>query len=107
MNELKQMMLDLQRNENKESESYPNVSSMPTDNFEREKNLTKSAICTIKRHERRKRLRRDIYQKKQDTNKRYIKNLSNLQLTQALINLLSRDLKFIPTSVTNESHIRT
>ena len=70
--------------------------------------LTKSAICTIKRHERRKKLRRDIYQKKkQDTNKRYIKNLSNLELTQAQMSLLSRGLKFIPTPVTNESHIRT
>ena len=34
---LKQMMLDLQKNETKESESYPNVSFMSTDNFEREK----------------------------------------------------------------------
>ena len=42
-----------------------------------------------------------------DTNKRYIKNLSNLELTQAQRNLLSRWLKFIPTPVTNESHIRT
>ena len=64
MNELKQMMLDLEKNKNKESESYPNVSLMSTDHFEREKNPTKSAICTIKRHERRKKLRRDIYQKK-------------------------------------------
>ena len=70
------------------------------------KRHTKSAIYTIKRHERRKKLRRDIYQKKQETNKRYIKNLSNLELAQAQINLLSRGLKFIPTHVTNESHIR-
>ena len=58
------MMLDLQKNENEESESYPNVHYMSTDNFQRGKTLTKSAICTIKRHERRKKLRRDIYQKK-------------------------------------------
>ena len=44
---------------------------------------------------------------KQDTNIRYIKNLSILELTQAQINLLLRGLNFIPTSVTNESHIRT
>ena len=107
MNELKQMMLNLEIYENKESESYPNVSFMSMDHFEREKTHTKSAICTIKHHERRKKLRHDIYQKKQETNKRYIKNLSNLELTQAKINLLSRGLKFIPTRVTNESHIRT
>ena len=45
--------------------------------------------------------------KKQDTNKRYIQNLSNLERTQAQMNLPSRGLKFIPTPVTNESHIRT
>lgn len=41
MNELKQMMLDLQKNETKESESYPNVSFMSTDNFQREKHRIK------------------------------------------------------------------
>ena len=42
MNELKQMMLDLQKNETKESESYPNVSFMSMDNFEREKHRIKA-----------------------------------------------------------------
>ena len=42
MNELKQMMLDLQKNETKECESYPNVSFMSTDNFEREKHRIKA-----------------------------------------------------------------
>lgn len=41
MNELKQMMLDLQKNETKESESYLYVSFMFTDNFEKEKPLIK------------------------------------------------------------------
>ena len=66
-----------------------------------------SRLFCIRAFSWRKKLRRDIYQKKQDTNKRYIKNLSNLELTQAQINLLSRGLKFIPTPVTNETHIRT
>ena len=105
MNELEKMMLDLQKNENRESECYPVVSFMSTVSFEREKTLTKSAICTIKRHERSKSL--GAIRKKQDTNKRYIKNLSNLELTQAQINPLSRGLKFIPTPLTNESHIGT
>ena len=39
--------------------------------------------------------------------KRYIKNLSNLELTQAQMNLISRGLQFIPTPLTNERHIRT
>ena len=79
---------------------------MSTSHFEREKTPTKSAIGTIKRHERRKKLRRNIYQVKQETNKRFIKNLSNFELTQAQISLLSRGLKSIPTPVTNESDIR-
>ena len=79
MNELKQMMLDLEKNENKESESYPNVSSMSTDHFEREKSLTKSAICTIKRHERRKKLRRDIYQINR-------KQISDISKTSQILN---------------------
>ena len=79
---------------------------MSASHFEREKTPTKSAIGTIKRHERRKKLRRNIYQVKQETNKRFIKNLSNFELTQAQISLLSRGLKSIPTPVTNESHIR-
>ena len=61
-------------------------------------------IHTKKRNERRKKLRRDIDQKTLESQKRYIKNLSDFELTRDQINLLSRGLKFIP--VTNESHIR-
>ena len=66
-----------------------------------------SRLFCIRAFSWRKKLRRDIYQKKQDTNKRYIKNLLEVELTQAQINLLSMGLKFIPTPLTNESHIRT
>ena len=38
--------------------------------------------------------------------KQYIKNLSNQQLTDGQITLLSRGLKFIPTLVTKENFIR-
>ena len=105
MNELKQMMLDLQKNETKESEAYLYVSFMSTDNFEKEKPLIKvpSALSNAMKGE--KRLGAIFIRKLQDTNKRYIKNLSNLELTQAQMNLLSRGLKFIPTPVTNETHI--
>ena len=40
------MMLDLQKNETKESEPYSYVSFMSTDNFEREKPLIK-APCVL------------------------------------------------------------
>ena len=107
MNELKQMMLDLYKNETKESKSYPNVSFICTDNFEREKPLIKVPSALLNAMKREKSLGAIFIREKQDTNKRYIKNLSNLDLTQAQMNLLSRGLKFIPTPVTNETHIRT
>ena len=54
MNEPKQMMLDLQKNETKGSEFYPNVSFMSTDNFEREMPLVKarSALLNAMKGER-------------------------------------------------------
>lgn len=81
---------------------------MSTDNLEREKSLIKapSALSIAMKGEK-SLCEIFIRKKKQDTNKRYIKNLSNLELTQAQMNLLSRGLKFIPTLVTNETHIRT
>ena len=41
-----------------------------------------------------------------ESRKQYIKNLSNEQLTDKQITLLSRGLKFIPTPVTKENLIR-
>ena len=80
---------------------------MSTDNFEKEKPLIKvpSALSNAMKGE--KSLGAIFIRKLQDTNKRYTRNLSNLELTQAQMNLLSRGLKFIPTPVTNEAHIRT
>ena len=37
---------------------------------------------------------------------KYVKNLSNLELTNDQINLLSRGLKFVPTPITNETALR-
>jgi hypothetical protein len=105
MDELKQMMLNIQKEQNKESESYPKVSFLPTDHSKRER-VPKRVIRTKKRNERRKKLRRDIDQKTLESQKQYIKNLSDSELTRDQINLLSRGLKFIPTPVTNASHIR-
>ena len=41
-----------------------------------------------------------------ESRKKHIKNLSNEQLTDEQITLLSRGLKFIPTPVTTENNIR-
>ena len=80
---------------------------MSTDNFEREKPLIK-APCALSNAMKGEKSLGAIFirkKKKQDTNNRYIKNLSNLEPPQ--MNLVSRGLKFIPTPVTNETHIRT
>ena len=60
---------------------------------------------------RKRKERRKIKDKKRSFNaiesrKQYIKNLSNEQLTDKQITLLSRGLKFIPTPVTKENLIR-
>ena len=80
MNELKQMMSELQRNRNKESESYPTLCSLSTVHSKGEKGITKRVFCNKKYKERRKTLRRDINQKKMESMRRYIKNLSNYEL---------------------------
>ena len=41
-----------------------------------------------------------------ESHRRHIRNLSNEQLTDEQITLLSRGLKFIPTPVTTENNIR-
>ena len=99
MNELKQMMVDLQKNETKESESYPNVSFMSTDNFEREKPRIKAPSALSNAMKGEKSLGAILIRKKKNRIQISDTNLSNLKLTQAQMNLLSRGLKFIPTPV--------
>ncbi len=106
MKELQQMLLDIKKDQNKESESYPNVSFMSTVHTKRE-GVPKRAICTKKRNERRKKLRCDIDQKTLESKKPYIKNLSDYELTRDQINLLSRGLKFIPTPVVSPLNVIT
>ena len=53
-----------------------------------------------------KKTRKDIRAMKTESNRKYIKNLSNLELTNDQINLLSRGLKFVPTPTTNETALR-
>ena len=48
----------------------------------------------------------DISKKTMESKKARIKNLSDYDHTRDEINLLSRGLNYIPTPVTNESHIR-
>ena len=51
-------------------------------------------------------MQHDIAKKIMESKKAHIKNLSDYDLTRDEINLLSKGLNYIPTPVTNESHIR-
>ena len=81
--------MELEREQNKEVESYPRVLSLTANSPKRKK---------IMQH--------DIAKKTMESKKAHIKNLSDYDLTRDEINLLSRGLNYIPTPVTNESHIR-
>ena len=63
-------------------------------------------ISTKKRRERKRKLQHDIAKKTTESKKKHIRNLSDYNLTRDQINLLSRGLKYSPTPVTNEAHIR-
>ena len=43
---------------------------------------------------------------KRKLNEKFLKNLSNHQLTDTKVNFLGRGLKFVPTAVTNTTNIR-
>ena len=93
---------------NKQSESYPCVLS---DSLEvRRKGKANHRVDKTAKNRKRKE-RRKIKDKKRfcnaiESRKQHIKNLSNEQLTDEQITLLSRGLKFIPTPVTKENLIR-
>ena len=93
---------------NEKSESYPVVLSDPFEIREKGKRsrTDNKAVKSCKRLEQKK-----IKEKKRFLNNikscnQHIKNLSNSQLTDKQITLLSSGLKFIPTPVTRENIIR-
>ena len=92
--------------ENKQSESYPRVFSENIDYLKRERGKKKRSLSTKKRNERRLKIARDLDKNITEVRKKHIKNLSDYKMAHDQINVLSRGLKFIPTSVTNAGHVR-
>ena len=90
---------------NKKSESYPVVLSYPLEiREEGKRNRTDNkAVKSRKRIERRKVKEKKRFLNNIKSRNQHIKNLSNSQLTDEQITLLSRGLKFIPTPVTREN----
>ena len=86
---------------NKNDGHYNSVFSDPkTAAFEKRQSKTK------RRKERRITLKCRRSAKERETNEKFLNNLSNYQLTDSQVSMLSKGLKFIPTPVTNESIIR-
>ena len=69
-------------------------------------NSKTSAVKNRKKKERKRNANRKRFRCAVESRKQHIKNLSNEQLTNEQINLLSRELKFIPTPATRENLIR-
>lgn len=63
MKEFQNMMCNLQKQSNKENDSYSSLFSVYTDKHEREKAQQKRKITNKKHHERRIKMRRDINKK--------------------------------------------
>ena len=69
----------------------------------------KKSECISKSSRRKKRrntLGNRRIAKERETNEKFLKNVSNHQLTDSQVSVLSKGLKFIPTPVTNETRIR-
>ena len=104
---LKQMMEKLDKaNQNKEGESYPCLLSECTVKVKRDKDIEKRKKLNKKHNTRRKIARQRRQKITHESNKRHIKNLSDIQLTTDQTSLLSKGLRFIPTPVTKENSIR-
>ena len=103
-------MLEQMRSQakNKKNESYPVVLSDPlVQREEGKRNKTDyKAVSSRKRFERRKIKDKKRFQDNIESHKQHIKNLSNTQLADEQISLLSRGLKFILTPITRENIIR-
>ena len=91
---------------NKTVETYSRVVSEPGSSNKKDYGIRKRKFKNKKHTERRKKTRKDIRAMRTESNRKYIKNLSNLELTNDQINLLSRGLKFVPTPITNETALR-
>ena len=104
--EVNAMLYDLKEANNKTVETYTRVVSESGSSNKKDYGIRKRKFKNKKHTERRKKTRKDIRALKTESNRKYIKNLSNLELTNDEINLVSRGLKFVPTPTTNETALR-
>ena len=104
--EMNVMMKKLEELNNKTVKAYPCLLSECTTSKQRGITAEKRKLKNRKHTERKRKTHKDITARKTEANKKYIKNLSNSEMTTDQINLLSRGLKFVPTPTTNETALR-
>ena len=100
------MLYDLNEANNKTVETYTRVISESGSRNKKDYGIRKRKFKNNEHTDRQKKTRKDIRAMTTEPNRKYIKNLSNLELTNDQINLLSRGLKFVPTPITNETALR-
>ena len=97
------LMKKVEENQNKKNESYP---CFVSDETPKGRETQKRKVRNKKHHDRRKITKRDKNKKSADNNRKYIKNLSDYEMSTDEINLLSKGLKFIPTPTMGETRIK-
>lgn len=103
INKLNEMRKTCEKDMNKEVNQYPCCFS---DYREKGRETQKRKTSNKKHNDRKKKKRRDIINKSENTNRKYIKNLSDCKMTTGQINLLSKGLKFIPTPFIEDERVK-
>ena len=101
------MMEKLGAIENKEVQKYTCLFSDSHHKHGAKKQILKAKRLATNKHKERRNVRRQKHSAITIVaNKKHIKNLSNKELTNDQINLLTKGLKLIPTPVTKQTQIR-
>ena len=98
-------LLDVKESLNKEVKQYTCLLT-ELHNGNKGQRVNNKNIANRKRKERKNLKRTERANETLEANKKHIKNLSNKELTNDQINLVSKGLKFIPTPVTNLNLVR-
>ena len=101
-----ELLLNVQESFNKDVEQYTCLLTELHDINKGQGVNNKPNIANRKRKERKNLKRIERTNETLEANKKHIKNLSNKDLTNDQISLVSKGLKFIPTPVTNDNLIR-
>ena len=105
LEEVNATLYDLKEANNKTVETYTHVVS-ESGSSNKDYGIRKRKFKNKKHPERRKKTHKDIRAMKTESNRKYIKNIFKLELTDDQINLLSRGLKFVPMPITNKPALR-